>query len=87
MVHADAVIVFCDDVLRLLAQGNIPKSEIALQGLMEQAEKEKIKREKIYQIKLLDAKTIDCLADAIIIFGEFREKLNELVNDSNRRKF
>jgi len=87
MVHADAVIVFCDDVIKLLELGNIPKAIAALAGLLEQAEKEKRKNSKIYNLKPLQAKTIDSLTDAIVIFGEFREKVNELVDYTNRRKF
>jgi len=87
MVHADAVIVFCDDVIKLLQLGNIPKAELALNGLLEQAQKEQKKQTKVYQIQPLNAKSIDSLADAIVIFGEFREKLNEVINYVNRRKF
>jgi len=86
MVHADAVIVFCDDVKRLLELGNVPKAIIGITALMEQAEKEKQKLTKVYKIQPLNAKSIDSLSDAIIIFGEFREKLNEVINYMNRRK-
>lgn len=87
MVHTDAVIVFCDDVIKLLELGNIPKAKIAITALMEQAEKEKLGKTKVYKIQPLNPHTVDSLTDMILVSKEFREKLNELIHYVNRRKF
>lgn len=78
MVHHDAVIAFVFEARRMLELGNIPKAKIALDAMLEMAEKEKLKIEnpKAFQIKQLgptaELKTVI-------------EKVNEVIHDRNQR--
>ena len=77
MIPTEAVIVFCDDVKKLLDQGAVPKAILALEIMMETAEKQQKREndEKRFKLKFVQSVNPKVIAD----------KLNEVIDIINKR--
>ena len=77
MIPTEAVIVFCDDVKKLLDLGAVPKAILALEIMMETAEKQQKREndEKRFKLKFIQS----------INPKEIADKLNEVIDIINKR--
>ena len=77
MIPTEAIIIFCDDVKKLLDLGAVPKAIIALEVMMEAAEKQQKREndEKRFKLKFVQSVNPKDIAD----------KINEVIDIINKR--
>ena len=77
MIPTEAIIIFCDDVKKLLDLGAVPKAILALEVMMEAAEKQQKREndEKRFKLKFVQSINPKDIAD----------KINEVIDIINKR--
>ena len=77
MIPTEAIIIFCDDVKKLLDLGAVPKAILALEVMMEAAEKQQKREndEKRFKLKFVQSVNPKDIAD----------KINEVIDIINKR--